>query len=117
MNSPWSQNTEKHDASNQALVEQVGNVFKAEVVGARGAKLRPDDELFSGKAWLGDEAKSLGLLDSIGTFESPKSSRFKDLNVHTFRPRQTFQDRIGLQAMAREFGAGLAAGFTSQQFR
>jgi len=116
-NSPWTPNTAEQDAHNQALIERVGNVFKAEVVAARGEKLKPVGDMFSGKAWLGDEALELGLVDAVGTFESLKAARFKDLGVHNFRPRQTFQDRIGLSALAREFGTGLASGLTQQEIQ
>ena len=116
-NSPWSQNSAAQDANNQALVEQVGNVFKAEVMAARGAKLRPSGDMFSGKAWLGADALELGLVDSLGTFEQLKATRFKGLNVHTYRPRQTFQDRIGLKAFAHELGAGFASALTHSEIQ
>lgn len=115
-NSPWSSNTPDQDALNQALVEDVGNVFKAEVMAARGSKLKPTADMFSGRAWLGGEAKALGLVDSIGTFEQLKATRFKSLHVHQFRPRQTLQDKMGLQAVAREFGSGLASGLSNGGF-
>lgn len=116
-NSPWSKNTPEQDAANQELVEQVGDVFKAEVMKARGKKLHPTADMFSGRAWLAGTALQMGLIDSVGTFEELKATRFKGLNVHQFRPRQTLQDKIGLKAMAHELGVGLASGLTQQEMQ
>lgn len=116
-NSPWATNTPEQDANNQALVEQVGDVFKADVMAARGTRLKPTADIFNGRAWLGGEAVRLGLADRVGTFEELKADRFPDLKVHHFRPRQTFQDRIGLRAMAHELGAGFATALTRSEIQ
>lgn len=108
-NSPWTSNTPEQDSVTQSLVDNIGELFAADVVARRGDKLQMDEELFTGRVWLGTEATRLGLADGVSTFETLKAERFEDLPVHEFRPTQTFQDRLGLTTMLREIGVGMAS--------
>lgn len=116
-NSPLTANTPAQDALSQELVDGIAEMFAREVRERRGAKLKETPDMFSGRVWLAPEAVELGLIDQAATFEQLKASRFKDLSVHEFRPTQTFQDKIGLRAMAREFGAGIASEFTGSDLQ
>ncbi|HEY0660497.1 MAG TPA: S49 family peptidase [Lysobacter sp.] len=108
-NSPFTANTPEQDALSQQLVDGVATMFAEEVRERRGAKLKVTPDMFSGRVWLSQEAVKLGLIDGTTTFEALHATRFKDLPVQEFRPTQTFQDKLGLSALARQFGAGLAA--------
>lgn len=116
-NSPLTANTPAQDALSQELVDGIAKMFADEVRDRRGSKLKETPDMFSGRVWLTPEAVELGLIDQASTFEQLKSTRFKDLSVHEFRPTQTFQDKIGLRAMAREFGAGIASEFTGSELQ
>ena len=115
-NSPWTSNTQAQDALSQSLVDGIAKLFIADVRERRGARLKETPDMFSGRVWLGDEALALGLVDSISTFEQLKEARFKDLPVHDFRPQQTLQDKLGMKAMVREFGAGVASEISGSQW-
>lgn len=92
-------------------------MFKADVMAPCGTRLKPTADIFSARAWLGSEAVRLGLVDQVGTFEKLKTQCFPNLKVHHFRPRQTFQDRTGMRAMAHELGAGFATALTRSEIR
>lgn len=115
-NSPFSANTPEQDALSQSLVDTIAQMFIAEVRERRGSKLKETPDMFSGRVWVGPEAVRLGLIDSNSTYEGVLRARFKDLPVHEFRPTQTFQDRLGLSALAREFGVGLTQGMSGTRF-
>lgn len=116
-NSPLTANTPAQDALSQELVDGIAKMFADEVRDRRGSKLKETPDMFSGRVWLAPEAVELGLIDQASTFEQLKAARFKDLSIHEFRPTQTFQDKIGLRAVAREFGAGIASEFTSSELQ
>ena len=116
-NSPWAANTPAQDALSQSLVDGIAQMFIAEVKARRGAKLKPTPDMFSGRVWVGPDALRLGLVDGNSTFEALRDSRFKSLPVHEFRPTETFQDRLGMQAVVREFGIGLSQGATGTSWQ
>ncbi|MCD9046845.1 S49 family peptidase [Luteimonas sp. MHLX1A] len=109
-NSPWSVNTPEQDALNQALVEDMGQIFATQVRELRAGKLGDDPALFTGRVWTADAALGLGLVDGISSFEDLRSSRFDDLPTYEYRSRASFHDRIGLTA--RAFASGISAALT-----
>lgn len=88
---PFTPVTTDADAKAQALVDQVGRAFMAELVSARGGKLRKDVDYQSGEVWSGAEAKELGLIDTIGTIDDVSHS-MSDLKSYDFGP---YQDGFG----------------------
>lgn len=73
------------DAANQALVDDMGQVFLKEVLNDRKGKLNIDTaQLYSGKVWTGEQALDFGLIDAIGTRESLEEKEFKDYSVRDF---------------------------------
>ncbi len=115
-NSPWSSNTRAQDELNQSLVDGIARLFIAEVKARRASKLKPADDVFSGRMWVGTDALRLGLVDGNQTFENLRDTHFSGLPVHEFRPPQTLQDRFGLSAAAREFGIGLSHGIAQTRW-
>jgi protease-4 len=73
------------DAANQALVDDLGQVFLKEVLNDRKGKLKIDiAQLYSGKVWTGEQALAFGLVDAIGTRESLEEMEFKTYSVREF---------------------------------
>jgi signal peptide peptidase SppA len=81
------------------LQADIHDNFKALVRARRGGRLKaPEDELFSGEAWLGQRALELGLVDGIGELRATLRARFGD-RVR-LRPiaaqRRTWRRRLGV---------------------
>jgi signal peptide peptidase SppA len=81
------------------LQADIHDNFKALVRARRSGRLKaPEDELFSGEAWLGRRALELGLVDGIGELRATLRARFGD-RVR-LRPiaaqRRTWRRRLGV---------------------
>lgn len=68
----------------QELVDNAGGIFLAELVHARGGKLRKGVDYSTGEVWSGLEAKKLGLVDTIGTVDELITA--KGARMHNFGP-------------------------------
>ena len=66
--SPYRNMTNEEIEVLQSIIDSVYHQFQARVIEHRGAKLNYN-EVFSGKPFTGVQAKSVGLVDDIGTFE------------------------------------------------
>jgi signal peptide peptidase SppA len=69
----------------------------------RGGKLTgEEDEIFSGRVWLGDRARALGLVDALGSPETVLRARFGDkLRIRTYGQRRSWlQRRLGVDHLA-----------------
>jgi protease-4 len=92
---------EKPDEKQIALqmIENVHQQFINAVKQGRGKRLREGPELFSGLAWTGEEALSLGLIDGFGDLTSLARDLIKNKNVvdYTVKPGlfQQLSDRLG----------------------
>lgn len=86
----FSEATPEADAKAQALVDDIGRMFLAQVVERRGAKLKAGVNFGTGEAWTGAEAKELGLVDHLGTEELAVSmiSGGQDLEVLNLGPNK-----------------------------
>lgn len=84
----FSEATPAGEAKAQALVDDIGRMFLAQVVERRGAKLAQGVDFGTGEAWTGAEAKELGLIDHLGTEELAVSmiSKGEDLEVLNLGP-------------------------------
>ena len=81
----------------QAFIDQVRSRRAGKLVDA-------DAEIFSGRVWLGERAKTLGLIDSLGTPEAILRERFGDeLRIKAYgRRRSWLQRRLGIQGIAAD---------------
>jgi protease-4 len=73
----------------QALVDEIGSIFVAELKARRGAKLAAGVDFASGELWTGAQAKALGLIDDIATLDTA----FAELPLRQYgpaRPRSIF---------------------------
>lgn len=76
----------------------------------RGNRLKNNSELFSGLAWTGQEALSLGLIDDFGDLNSLSRKLIKNKNIvdYTIKPGllQQLSDRVGA-SFAQQISANL----------
>lgn len=109
--SPMNASTKAHIDSMLGIVH---HIFISKVEAGRGKRLKIDTETFSGRAWTGETAKKMGLVDG---FASPGQVardviHYKSIVNYTVRPDffEKISDRLGL-AMAKGFGQlfGLSA--------
>ena len=98
----------------KALQLEVHQTFINLVKERRGARLAPDDDLFTGLFWTGKRGLELGLVDHLGDMRGFLKARFGDktrLRLVT-APRGFFGRRLALfgGSSAVGLGAGIAEG-------
>lgn len=69
MLSPFLPMSPEADDKARQLVNQGGAAFLADLRATRGPLLRPNIAYDSGEVWVGEEAKSIGLIDEIATLD------------------------------------------------
>ncbi|MFZ0219199.1 MAG: S49 family peptidase [Candidatus Aquirickettsiella sp.] len=94
----------------ERMLANVHQQFINAVKQGRGNRLRDNPELFSGLAWTGKEALTLGLIDGFGGLNSLSQELIKNKNVvdYTVKPGllQQFSDRMGA-AFAQQISTNL----------
>lgn len=86
------------DAANKAqdLVDHAGRTFLAELVQARGNRLKRGVDFATGEIWSGAEAKDLGLVDVLGTLDDLTTA--KGIRSYNFGPNPTTGSLFGRAA-------------------
>ena len=90
-------------AMQQQMLDQVHEQFITAVKNGRGSRLGNDPDLFSGRYWIGEDAKKLGLIDGFATVDSLARDQYKSENIVDYTPEQDPVDRI-----TKKLGVGLA---------
>lgn len=76
---PFSDVTDEQRARLMDIMVDVHESFKTIVKKSRGDRLQgSEDELFSGRAWTGNQALSLGLIDGVGSLKDIMKEKFGD---------------------------------------
>lgn len=92
------------------MIQGVHQQFINAVKQGRGDRLKENPELFSGLAWSGQEALSLGLIDGFGDLSSVSRDLIKNKNIvdYTVKPGllEQLSDRMGA-SFATKMGASL----------
>lgn len=83
---PFTPLTEESDAKATELVNKVGGAFVQDLQRQRGRHLKPGTDFGTGEVWSGIEAKTLGLVDEIGTMETVVGAE-TGLKEFNFGPR------------------------------
>jgi serine protease SohB len=87
------------------IQSDIQRAFVDHVRSRRAGKLKGgDEEIFSGRVWLGDRGKALGLVDELGSPEVVLRARFGDkLRIkHYVQRRSWLQRRLGIDRAAAE---------------
>lgn len=87
------------------MIQGVHQQFINAVKQGRGNRLKENPELFSGLAWNGEEALSLGLIDGFGDLSSVSRDLIKNKNIvdYTVKPGllEQLSDRMGASFAAK----------------
>ncbi len=87
----------------QTMLNDIHHVFIARVKAGRGQRLANDPNLFTGLVWTGNQAKTLGLIDDIGSAGTIARDIIKNENVvnYTHKPNvfEKLATRFGAAAM------------------
>ena len=84
---PFTPVSSEVDAKAKRLVDQMGGAFIRDLREARGSSLKQGVDFGTGEVWGGQEAKELGLVDSIGTLEVVVANTW-GLKTHDFGPHE-----------------------------
>lgn len=94
----------------ERMLANVHQQFINAVKQGRGDRIKDNSELFSGLAWTGEEALSLGLIDGFGDLNSLSQDLIKNKNIvdYTVKPGlfQQLSDRMGA-AFAQQISTNL----------
>jgi protease-4 len=108
MLSPWRSLGESQEAVAQALANDVAAVFRAYVEQRRGEKLAGQGtDLFSGRVWVGAEAKRLGLIDDVGVLEDVLEGEYQGMSPKIYELNTSWRDWVSVDAVADAMTASL----------
>lgn len=89
-----------------AILDQMHEIFIAQVTSRRGPRLADDPTLFTGEFWAGQKAVDLGLADGIGHLVPKMKERFGDkVRFALYGPRRSLWGRFGMDVASEAMGA------------
>lgn len=99
----FTENTPEQTKALQEVVDGLAREFRRQVEASRGERLKTDfPDLWSGRIWTADVAQQAGLVDHLSVLEDYLKASYPDLKVHNYRPRQSMQERLGIEAGVQE---------------
>ena len=108
MNDPFSPKNPEHEAIHQSLLDEIHQQFIAVVKQGRGQRLKAQEDLFTGRVWLGSSSIALGLADGIGSVQSVARNQIKAETLVDFTPSDDLASRF-----AQRIGVSMAGGIRS----
>lgn len=87
------------------MLEQIHKQFIAAVEKGRGARLKVNDETFSGLVWTGESAVKQGLADGYGDVDQIARDKIKAPEIVDYTVQENVAERL-----AKRFGASLGMG-------
>lgn len=82
----------------KGILDDMHEVFKAQVSARRGAKLADDPSIFTGEFWLAQKGIELGLVDGIGHMNPVMKERFGGkVKFRRYKAKRSFWQRFGAQ--------------------
>lgn len=105
MNDPFSPRNPAQEAIHQSLLDEIHQQFISVVKQGRGNRLKDNNELFSGRVWLGSSSIALGLADDLGSVASVARDQIKAEKLVDFTPSDDLTSRV-----AKRIGVTFAGG-------
>ncbi len=102
MGYPFIPPNAEQNAMQQQMLDKIHMQFITAVKNGRGNKLSNDPDLFSGRYWIGEDAKPLGLIDGFSSVDALARDQFKTDKLIDYTPDSDPVDRI-----AKKLGVGL----------
>jgi protease-4 len=97
---PFSPMKEYDRAHAQTLLDRMHQQFIDAVKKGRGDRLQPNDKIFSGLYWTGEESIELGLADGLGSASYVARELIKEKEIVDYTPAEDLLERF-----ARRMGA------------
>lgn len=94
MGYPFIASNKEQVQMQQQMLNEVHEQFITAVKNGRGKRLGNDPDLFTGRYWIGIDARKLGLIDGYGTVDSIARDKFKTDNVIDFTYHEDGVDKI-----------------------
>ena len=114
----FTENTPEQTKALQEVVDGLAREFRRQVEASRGERLKADfPDLWSGRIWTADVAQQAGLVDQLSVLEDYLKASYPDLKVHNYRPRQSMQERLGIEASVRDGVTAAVAGWLSPKLQ
>lgn len=114
MRDPFSPENEEHTAHMQALLDEIHQQFIEAVQKGRGARLKVDENTFSGLVWSGQGAIAQGLVDGLGTVDSIARDKVQAEDIIDYTHQENMAERLAKQ-IGVSAGAGAAGVLTRAQ--
>jgi protease-4 len=110
---PFSQLDPEQKQHLQKMLNQVHQLFIADVRAGRGDRLKETPDIFSGLIWSGEAAKELGLIDDFGSTALVARDIIEEENIVEYEAKKTLLQQITEDAgkISGEFVGNL---FTTQ---
>jgi protease-4 len=87
------------------MIDQIHQQFIEVVKQGRGARLKDNQDTFSGLFWNGDEAIKLGLVDKVGNLDFVAREIVKAEEIIDYTSHDNLAERF-----AKRFGAAIGYG-------
>lgn len=94
MGYPFIPESQEQTVMQQAMLDEIHAQFIHAVQAGRGKRLQNDPDLFSGRYWIGEDARRLGLIDGYATVASLAREQFNSENIVDFSPEQDTMERL-----------------------
>lgn len=108
---PFSPLRSEEVAHAEKLLQQVYQQFIDTVKAGRGNRLKPDDRIFSGLVWTGEESVELGLVDDLGSASYVAREVIGAEEIVDYTIHETYFDQF-----ARKLGTAVA-GVLSEKYQ
>jgi len=110
----FTENTPAQNRALQEVVDGMAGEFRRQVEKARGDRLDANfPDLWSGRIWTAEIAQQAGLIDQVAVMEDYLKASYPELKVHNYRPRQSMQERLGIEASIRDGVTAAVEGWLS----
>ena len=104
---PFSPVSDTQKVYLQTMLDQIHQQFIAKVKLGRGARLKIDDNTFSGLAWTGSQAKDMGLIDGFASAGELMRNTIKLDEAIDYTEKMSVVEQV-----SRNVGASLKLAFT-----
>lgn len=106
MLNPFAPPNEEGNAKAQSLVDEMGEMFREDLMLARAKKLTSGIDYGTGEVWNGVVAQEIGLVDEIGTIESIQS-KYGLEKLRVYRPFRPYSFMRMMAEWAQDLGMAL----------
>lgn len=105
MGYPFTPVNAEQQKMQQQMLDEIHQQFITAVKDGRGKRLANESGVFTGRYWIGQDAKTLGLIDGYQTVDSLARDVYKTDNIVDYTP-----DSDPMEKIAKKFGVEIVDG-------